>query len=260
MLQGKFAQHIEELIIKRPFTLAIILGLLAMMISWVHFHKREGLVKDLEEGMSVLTANSDLRQGQRIDEQDIKIISMPRRYVQPNALRSISDLHGRSLMISIKEGAVVTDAVLGEPGKDASLSSLIPGGKRAVTVSIESDSVKLFPGDQVDIAVIIPNETDKIEGKIMPILKNITVLAVGDDVAGRAEKLETKEPSSLFGNISADMGKKKKTALSFVLSPTDGQKLLLAESAGALRVMLRPMLDADDDFESKTLKLGEVVR
>jgi pilus assembly protein CpaB len=114
------------------------------------------------------------------------------------------------------------------PGERASLSSLLQGGKRAVTVRV--DDVRgvagfILPGDFVDVVLIAEDAAARRENYSEILLQNLKVLAV-DQLASERQEQPTVPK-----------------AVTLEVTPEQAQKILLATNIGRLSLTLRQLTD-----------------
>ena len=231
-----------------PMIVAVIAGLLAVGLMRNYLvterHKLDAERKRLEneyqslvgEMVEVIVAKKDLPEGTLIVRDDhLKLAKMPRNFVQPFASGRSADLVGQATIAPIAEGEQVLRNKVrpaNELPLSATLSGLTPEGKRAITIGTDAlTGVGGFvrPGDNVDIlwTVKLP-ETQGGESVTMMLFQNVSILAVGNQMVGRA----TGGPES-----------SQNYTVTVALTPQEASLLLYARTQGAIQLSLRPRSD-----------------
>ena len=175
---------------------------------------------------TVAVAAAQLRFGENLSEEKIKIVPWPKDALPDGAYETMEAVLGngeRRAIKTIEAGEPLLAVKLtGENGK-AGLSGVIADGMRAVTIPVDHvNGVGGFvmPGDRVDIVLTRKNrENGEQSAKI--IMQNVKVLSIDQD-ADRA-------------------GEVARVAKSVTLETDAGgaQRLALANSVGRLSLMLR---------------------
>ncbi|MEK6655498.1 MAG: Flp pilus assembly protein CpaB, partial [Thermodesulfobacteriota bacterium] len=132
------------------------------------------------------------------------------------------------------------------------LAEVTPVGKRAITISVDNIAAlagMIKPGDYVDLIVLLPVPVLGPDGKqiiqvaTIPLLQNVLVLAVGQEIGapsraeGRYEKggkketgeKETREISSL---------------ITVALAPQEANLLVFIQEQGKIRLIMRSPADS----------------
>ena len=208
--------------------LALAAGFLASVYAYKSLQGNRGTG---DNGVQVMVAANDLQVGARIDEHDIKIITIPGADMPPGAPRRKADVVGHGVIIPIAKGEFILPNRLAGENAGSGLPSLIPPGMRAVSVRVnEVVSVAGFvtPGTRVD--VLLTGTPGGSEEQTTTVLQNVAVLASG----------HTLERSST--------GEAQNTAvITLLVSPDDAQRLTLASSQGRIQLALRNPLDTKQD-------------
>jgi pilus assembly protein CpaB len=146
------------------------------------------------------------------------------------ALSTIDDkLVGRVVVVSIAAREPVTESRLAPVGAAGGLSSVIPEGYRAMTVTVNDVvgvSGFILPGTLVDIVVIItPPKHSGQENMIRKIvLQKIKVLASGQTVDRPRDDREVDRAGK---------------TVTLQVTPGQAEKLALASSEGKLQIVMR---------------------
>ena len=206
--------------------LALALGLFASMYVYRNLQgKNSG---SMESGVQVIVAADDLQVGARVEEHDIKMITIPAADLPPGAPRKRSEVVGHGVIIPISKGEFILPNKLAGENAGAGLPSLIPPGMRAVSVRVnEVVSVAGFvtPGTRVDV-LLTGTPGAGSEQETTTVLQNVAVLAAGHTL----ERTSTGEAQNT-------------PVITLLVSPDDAQRLTLASSEGHIQLALRNPLD-----------------
>ena len=188
----------------------------------------------------VLVASADLRQGQALDDANLRWQSWPEEALNSSF---ISRSARPDAVQSLKGSVVRSQIVTGEPISDDKLvradsgfmSTILPSGKRAVAVRVSAENTAggfIRPNDRVDVLQTVA-QTGQSDGQNQSvsrtILTNIRVLAI-DQKAGESD------------SAAAEIGK----TATLELAPEQAELVAGAEASGLLSLALRSVADADE--------------
>ena len=204
--------------------------------------ERTKLLADYQHPIEVLLAAKDLPEGTTLDAAALKTALVPEKFAQPYVARSPADVLGRVTAVPMAEGEQVLVNKVRRPEaapKDATLSTLTPDGKRAITIAVDAiTGVGGFvrPGDAVDIlwTIQLPQEGQR-ESQVVTLMlfQNVSVLAVGTDLVGRGK-----------GRASASPEETRTVTLA--LTPQETSFLLFAREQGRIQLSLRSKADTNE--------------
>ena len=129
---------------------------IAFLVSVIVYKNLQGKMGSSDPGMQVMVAANDLQVGSRVEEHDVRIISVPAADLPPGAPRKSSDVIGHGVISPISKGEFILPNRLAAENAGAGLPSLIPPGMRAVSVRVNdvaSVSGFVTPGTRVDVLV-----------------------------------------------------------------------------------------------------------
>lgn len=181
----------------------------------------------------VAVAKRDIDLGEPLNPNLIEMVAWPSSAVPKGAHMDLKGLDGRVIITTLQRGEPILESKLAPVGTKGGLSSVIPGGKRAITVKVnEVVGVAGFalPGNFVDVMVNTDDEQNRQISKI--VLERILVLAV----AQVASRDETKP--------------KVVSAVTLEVTPEQAEKLDLARSVGNLSLVLRNQVDQNPTLTS----------
>ena len=217
---------------------ALAAGLLPALYIYKNLQSRTGPPPDMAQ---VMVAANDLQVGARVEDRDIKVISITSSDMPPGAPRKKADVIGRGVIIPIPKGDFILPHNLAGENAGAGLPALIPPGMRAVSVRVnEVVSVAGFvtPGTRVDVLLTgTPNGSG--EQQATTVLQNVAVLASGHTL----ERTSTGEAQNT-------------AVITLEVTPEDAQRLALAQKEGTIQLALRNPLDTKQDEVAPSLSRG----
>lgn len=209
--------------------LAVAVGFLASVYAYKSFQSKGGVSTD--NFAQVMVAANDLQVGARVEERDIKVISIPAADMPPGAPRKKADVVGHGVIIPISKGEFILPNRLAGENAGSGLPALIPPGMRAVSVRVnEVVSVAGFvtPGTRVD--VLLTGSPGSGDQQTTTVLQNVAVLASGHTL----ERTSTGEAQNT-------------AVITLLVTPDDAQRLTLASTEGRIQLALRNPLDTKQD-------------
>ena len=100
-----------------------------------------------------LVAVADLSRGARVGVTDVRTMQAPAGLIPSGALSETADAVGATLTGDVSEGEILTEARLARAGP---VAALVPGGFRALAVTVALAPGLLVPGDRVDVLAVAP--------------------------------------------------------------------------------------------------------
>ncbi|NTU93938.1 MAG: Flp pilus assembly protein CpaB [Chlorobiaceae bacterium] len=192
-------------------------------------------------GARVVIVQQPIEAGKAITADQIKAINWSGSTVPLNASSRTTDVVGRIARVSMIPGEPVLPGKLAPTNATGGLSSIIPDGKRAITVRVnEVIAVAGFalPGSFVD--VLVSGKDDDRQPFSRIVLSRIKVLAVAQETTADPEK------------------PKLVNAVTLELTPVESEKLDLARNIGVLSLVLRNELDTSE-INSAGVRLSDIV-
>ena len=189
---------------------------------------------------TVMVAKTDIAPKTTITADMIKEISVPKDYIQPNALKDKKNVIGSITRENIIAGEQITARRLVVAGKSIGFTGIIPKDKRAMTVAVtEETGVAGFPkaGDYVDVVVTF-DQQELGEPVSQIILQNLQVLATNHEMEGGENAVAASTKSS--GAPTS-----KTNTVTLAVNPLEAAQLALSDEKGKVRLALRPFLAFD---------------
>jgi pilus assembly protein CpaB len=177
----------------------------------------------------VVVATRDLDLGAPLAAAMLQEMPWPAGAIPAGSFKDAKKLEGRVVRSPVFKGEPVLEGKLTPEGTKGGLPSIIPNGKRAISVKVnEVVGVAGFalPGSFVDVMINTNDSRDKAVSKI--VLKRILVLAVAQE----ANRDDTKP--------------KVVNAVTLEVTPEEAEKIDLARSIGTLSLVLRNPIDRNE--------------
>ena len=129
--------------------LAVACGLAAFGIVRGYAARLEALRPAVGSPVPVVVAAEALPRGAILDQEALRLTSMPSAFAPPGALRSIDEALGATLVADLAEGEPVTRTRIGTSG--GPVAAQVPTGLRAFVVPSGMPAGSVRPGDRVDV-------------------------------------------------------------------------------------------------------------
>jgi pilus assembly protein CpaB len=208
---------------------------IAAFVTLVAYRKFRPVTAGTRPVIAVVVADADLAIGSRIAPSDLRVAEYPVADLPDGTFQGMADVVGRGVLVPMHKNELVLTSKLASPKAGAGLPSLIPAGKRAVSVQVnEVISVAGFvaPGTHVDVLLTgRPSTPGAQDAMTTTVLENVEVLAAGQEM-----------------QQNPDGGKPRTvTAITLLVTPEEAQKLTLASSEGHIQLALRNPMDGKQE-------------
>jgi pilus assembly protein CpaB len=194
---------------------------------------------------SVAIAARDMNLGTILGPEDVKLIDWPEEAVPPGYVSSAEAIVGRGLIAPVRANEVLLETKLATKDAGGGLAISIPEGMRAVSVRVDEVigvAGFVLPATRVDVMVTLPPRPPRSETMTQVFLQNIQALAAGQLVQQDAE------------------GKPVIVAvITLLVSPEQGELLVLGANEGKIQLALRNTLDLDD-IETRGAQVSDLLR
>ncbi|MBI4342591.1 MAG: Flp pilus assembly protein CpaB [Candidatus Omnitrophica bacterium] len=234
-----------------PLAFALAFGVigLSLMHSWrmrqVQALKREEvrLKSFYQEPIQVVVASMDITEGATVEPSMLAMAPVPQKFVQPYSVRATGEVLGLVAAAPIAEGEQMMTNKLRRPEAtpvDATLSSVTPKGKRAITIAVDTiTGVGGFvrPGDKVDVlwTLKIPGGD---QSATLTLFQEVPVLAVGPEIVGKPDQ---PGGQAAAGPVAVPQSQ---YIVTLALNPQETSSLLFAREQGRIQLSLRPPQEA----------------
>ena len=199
------------------------------------------------QSVTVVMAAQDIAFGQIIEATKLRTAAWPADLVPPGAVTDLASMlpapgiEPRRARRAITQGEPLKAAMVSGFGEKVTIVQALAPGHRAMSIKVNAETGVggfVTPGDRVDILLTQGrNETLKT----VTILQNARVIGVDQTADTRADSPE------IARTVTVEV------------SPEEGQRLALAQSAGTLSLTLRT-LEANNDVPLESIGLKDVLR
>lgn len=205
----------------------------------------------------VLVATKDIGLGTVIGDVEVNWVNWPKSQASEGMIRISITPNAKE---EIKGAVTRAPFVRGEPirankvvksSNAGFLSAILPSGSRAVAINIDTSGATsaggfILPNDRVDIIQTARGQSRKGTFKTRTIMRNVRILAIG-------QRVEEKNGERVVVGSNATLE----------LTPSQSEKIVLAQRVGQLSLALRSMLDANktdkDESDDMPQKNGVTV-
>lgn len=254
---------------KGVLALSVVLGIATSYMVYNYVDQASQAAKPIET-VPVVTATKDIPVRTPITAEMLRVVQVPVELKLPQAVAAPADITGKVTKLPISQGEeVLVSKVFGDR-EESGLAFVVPPGKRAVAVNVSEvvgSGGMIVPGDTVDIVVVLDtnattamgdakdarfgvdvNTHAQIKSIAQYALQNVEVLAIAQELEGDTPAPSTTQKATqAVSPANNPQPQKQKTAVqpqahtaTLAVSPEDAQKLVLAESKGQIRLVLRP--------------------
>jgi len=222
----------------RPFIIAIFFAIIAVVMVYMYVQKVKLTPSDIEM-TAVVRATENIQPNTTIVDTMLEEIQVPANTIAEGTVTESEEILGKISTTNIYEGTVLMQAMFDIETQIDDIGRLLEPGERAVTVGITEVSGlggNIKPGDNVDVLVTILSNEEVGVASTFTVLRDIAVLAVGQDTGFEEEKSEM---------VASGVSK----SVTLKVDVAEAERLALSSEVGALRLALR---DPDDTFAPMT--------
>jgi pilus assembly protein CpaB len=166
--------------------------------------------------------------GTMLTREQVSLVAWPAASPVPGSFSTIDEVVGRGLIASVMQNEPITESKLAPRESGAGLPPTIPAGMRAMAVRV-NDVIGVagftLPGTRVDVIVTV---TGNNQSQSRVVLSNIQVLTAGTVL----DNERTREGQAIPARV-----------VTLLVSPSDAERLALAQTEGAIVLALRNPLD-----------------
>lgn len=181
--------------------------------------------------LPLVTAAVRLQYGTVLQAEHVKVVEWASPERPEGTFSDPQAVLGRAIVVGTVPGEPILEARLAPKDAGGGLASVIPVGKRAVSVRVnEIIGVAGFalPQTRVDVLVSVNPGGDKGRSASKMILQNVEVLAAGQKI----EQDEKGKPETV-------------NVITLLVTPLEAEKLILASNEGDIQLALRNSLDLE---------------
>lgn len=218
-----------------PIVLALVVAVVASVFIY-KWMKKQTAPKEMAKIEEVklkeaAIAEVDLPVGTQLKSEMIKSVSFLEDSLPPGYFSDPNKLVGRVVISPLKRQELILESRLASSDVTrGGMAAILKPGKRAVSIAgnkVLGVSGLVNPGDRVDI--LLTSSDDKTKTKVnKTVFENVLVLATGTQLSRNPEG-----------------GPSPVDSYTLEVTPEQGEKLLLAASAGQIQFALRSILDRE---------------
>ncbi len=212
---------------------AVVLGLLAVLLTNVYFSQKEAKMR--QEEAAVLVAARDIAEGAVIEYDMLTFEPIPVKFIQPGAMGNKQAAVGKTAIAAIMAGEQILATKLTSPGTSLTLAGKTPAGKRAFTIGMEAAFAvggMIRPGDHVDVLSVFTSPPITVT-----LFQDILILAVGQEMIPEQEGTRGRR-------VEEAVSATRRESITLALTPQEVQVLTIAMEQGKIRLTLRPEMEA----------------
>lgn len=224
----------------------------AAVLSWFLYSTTSGAKQ--AKLKPVYAAARDLAAGVRLKKSDLKQVQVPEKDSPAGAIESDAQLLNRALLFPVSSNEVITQSKLASLTGVEGVSSIIPAGMRAVSVSVaDSASAAGLIQPRAHVDVICSRTGSLNEAVSNLILQDVMVLSVG-----RVTELQMNAAEQKGAAANVNPTSTQNRAVTLLVTPEDASKLELAKNNGRISLALRNPSDSSKVTDPQPTT-GEVI-
>lgn len=253
---------------KGVLALSLVLGVATSYMVYNYVDQAGQAAKPVEK-VAVVTAAKDIPARTVITSEMLRTSEVPVDLKLPTAVIAPTEVTGKVTKLPISQGEeVLSNKVFGDR-EESGLAFVVPDGKRAVAVSVNEvvgSGGMIVPGDFVDVVCVLDTDQTtamgdpktasfgvdlsthaQIKSIAQYLLQNVEVLAIAQTLEGDAPQQSTTQKATQAVNPNDKSQPAKQSATTqpnartatLAVAPEDAEKLVLGETKGTLRLVLR---------------------
>jgi len=234
-------------------------GVFAVIAMMLYLNARERSLMDQAAPQDVVVTTQNVLANTALDERFIQVVKVPRKYVQPGALRSPQEVVGRVSAVPMLPGSQILGTTLLEGGRE-SLSFNVPRGMRVIAIAVNDITGvggELRPRNVVDLIGVfeygVPSGSQggqityaQERTEAITIAQNVQIMSVGMDPRALAEQAQAaaeKGKDAPMPNAAPPPPAGAITNVCLLVTPQQVQEIILAQQIGTMTLSLRSSLD-----------------
>jgi pilus assembly protein CpaB len=234
-------------------------GVFAVIAMMLYLNARERSLMDQAAPQDVVVTTQNVLANTALDERFIQVVKVPRKYVQPGALRSPQEVVGRVSAVPLLPGSQILGTTLLEGGRE-SLSFNVPRGMRVIAIAVNDITGvggELRPRNVVDLIGVfeygVPSGSQggqityaQERTEAITIAQNVQIMSVGMDPRALAEQAQAaaeKGKDAPMPNAAPPPPAGAITNVCLLVTPQQVQEIILAQQIGTMTLSLRSSLD-----------------
>jgi pilus assembly protein CpaB len=179
-----------------------------------------------------VVARDRLEAGTLLAAQQLQVVPWPEANPLKGGFMKVDDIVGRGLVSSVVPNEPITESKLAPKGSGGGLPPMIPNGMRAIAVKV-NDVIAVagftVPGTRVDVVVTVRGGSSQ-ESMSRVVVSNVQVLAAGT----KFDQDKSKDGQAM-----------PTTVVTLLVTPSDAERIALAQTDGQVMLVLRNPMDVD---------------
>jgi len=235
--------------LRKQWTISILGGIAVFVLIFVYLSAQEKKIDSHFKMTSGVRAKNFIRQGRLITEDLVEEVLIPEAYLQPKAVRSLSELKDSSGRWIFKAGAgllkgeQITRSRLSRDSRFQGMAWAIPAGWTAMSLKLDLEKAVgglIRPGDWVNLFCALDSRPGKSSPVSILLLEDIQVLAIENQILGAVDEPEEKNVFKGFENGAI--------TVTLLLTPKQAAAALLGLEKGSMWMTLNSGLDQRKDI------------
>jgi len=234
-------------------------GVFAVIAMMLYLNARERSLMDQAAPQDVVVTTQDVLANTALDERFIQVVQVPRKYVQPGALKSPQEVVGRVSAVPLPRGSQILGTTLLEGGRE-SLSFNVPRGMRVIALAVNDITGvggELRRGNFVDLLGVfeygVPSGSQggqitysQERTEAITIAQNVQIMSVGMDPSAAAQHASAADKGGQqpMANAAPPPPAGDITNVCLLVTPQQVQEIVLAQQIGTMTLSLRSSLDS----------------
>ena len=220
---------------KGALLLSLLFGVLAAVLAFPLLKSRgsETIAPQIVT-VPIVVAAQDVPARTVLTPGMVMFANVPVDSMHPQSLTSFDQAVGQVIQYPLVAGEPILQSKLTTTDSGFGLAGAIPAGKRAMSVEVNDvrgSAGLINPGDEVDVLAAF-NQQDAGVAIGIVVLQGVVVIAV-------AQELNAPDPNVPDPNQSTDSKGVTTRTVTLAVSPDEGERLILADTLGTLRLALR---------------------
>ena len=219
---------------RRALTLSLAIAFISMFMVYSYISSEKGkLIARFGVEEQVVIAKEDIKEFDLIDDNKVDLITIPKNFVQPGAIKDKNEIRDTVATVPILKGEQITKPRITYPSIKTGLSRQINPNKRAIAINIsDSQAVSklLKPGDRVDILAPIDFGGGRRDlTKVKTILQDVLVLSTGMTISKNLPLIGYKQDRVVTAmNLNVN---EAYSTITLEVDPFEAQKLIFLTRA-----------------------------
>ena len=242
----------------KTLLISVVLTGFAILLGYTYIQQREAeTLRNLGETQDVLVVTRNITEYSAIDEGSTEKRAIPKKFVQPNAVKEVADIKDTVAAVPMAVGETITTNKLLFLGVKTGLAPMVSNGKRAIAIratSINSVANLIKPGDRIDIlAVQTIAENNSTTNKVSTVLQDVFVLSAGESVYTQPPKFvqASRTDFSCVQKKGID-NPTQFSNLTIEVTPKEAQKIVALSDANLFYTLRNPNDRSNDIITSTT--------